>query len=180
MEYLINLLMKEEEEKEKKRRAATRRYNQSEKRKAAVRRYNHSKKRKAAVRRYNHSEKRRDTRRKYTQSVKGKAAHKRASDKPRIKLTTKLQGRLNSFLIKGRDTQLNRETMGCTLNELRTRFTILFRTGMTWENHGEWEFDHIIPTSKFDLSKDEEVKKCMHYTNLQPLWKWENKLKGNK
>ncbi len=112
---------------------------------------------------------------KYARSEKGRALD---NNNPKKKIKRKLVNRLNNFL-KGNDSQLNRETMGCTRDELRTRLTILFRTGMTWENHGEWEFDHIVPMSKFDLTKDEEVKKCMHYSNLQPLWKWENKLKGN-
>ena len=43
---------------------------------------------------------------------------------------------------------------------------------MTWENHGIiWEIDHIKPCVSFDLSLEEEQKKCFHYINLQPLFK---------
>jgi hypothetical protein len=54
----------------------------------------------------------------------------------------------------------------------------LFKEGMTWDNHGEWHIDHIIPISS-GKTEDEVVKLC-HYTNLQPLWKTENLLKGDK
>jgi len=53
-----------------------------------------------------------------------------------------------------------------------------FTKGMTWENHGEWHIDHIIPLSS--AKTKEEMEKLCHYTNLQPLWKEENLSKGNK
>ena len=54
----------------------------------------------------------------------------------------------------------------------------LFQDGMTWDNHGEWHIDHIIPISS-GTTEDEVVRLC-HYTNLQPLWAKDNRLKSNK
>ena len=38
--------------------------------------------------------------------------------------------------------------------------------------------DHIKPCIKFDLRNPEEQRKCFHFTNLQPLWWYDNLKKG--
>lgn len=70
---------------------------------------------------------------------------------------------------------------GCDITELIQHLESQFAPEMTWENHGTyWEVDHIIPRSSFDLSDEGQVKRCYHYTNLQPLTKKENRIKSNK
>lgn len=44
----------------------------------------------------------------------------------------------------------------------------------------KYHIDHIIPCSLFDLTKEEEQKKCFNYTNLQILSAKENLQKSNK
>lgn len=70
--------------------------------------------------------------------------------------------------------------LGCSIGEFIRYIESSFENGMSWENHGYdgWHLDHKIPCSKFDLSKESEIKKCFHYTNIQPLWKNQNLLKG--
>lgn len=70
------------------------------------------------------------------------------------------------------------ELLGCDVDEARKHLEKQFKEGMTWENHGEWHIDHIIPCASFDLTDPEQQKKCFHYTNLQPLWAKENLSKG--
>ncbi len=71
---------------------------------------------------------------------------------------------------------------GCPIKELRERLESKFQQGMTWDNygrgHGKWNIDHIIPVTAFDLSNPVEQAKCFHYSNLQPLWFWQNMAKG--
>ena len=71
-----------------------------------------------------------------------------------------------------------RELVDCTKHELLERFRSLYKLGMTDMNYGEWEIDHIRPICSFDLTKDEDVIQCFHYTNMQPLWREENQAKG--
>lgn len=72
------------------------------------------------------------------------------------------------------------DLLGCTIYQFINHFESRFKEGMNWKNHGEWEIDHIIPLATLKGSDLESVKKLCHYTNLQPLWKEENRLKGNK
>ena len=72
------------------------------------------------------------------------------------------------------------DLLGCSHSQFEAHLKSKFTDGMDFDNYGEWEIDHIIPMSTFDLSDDNEIKKCCHYTNLQPLWKPDNCSKGNK
>jgi len=53
-----------------------------------------------------------------------------------------------------------------------------FVDGMNWDNIGEWHIDHIIPLSSAET--EQEIIKLCHYTNLQPLWAFDNISKGNR
>lgn len=67
---------------------------------------------------------------------------------------------------------------------LENQFYINPKTGemMTWENQGRygWHIDHIIPLSSFDLTNRNDFLKACHYTNMQPMWQFENLQKGKK
>lgn len=69
--------------------------------------------------------------------------------------------------------------LGCEITFFKEYIESLFEDGMSWDNHGEWELDHIIPCSSFNMNIKEDQKKCFHYTNIQPLWKTENRKKYN-
>jgi hypothetical protein len=66
------------------------------------------------------------------------------------------------------------ELIGCTQEHLIKHIEMQFKEGMTWNNHGEWHIDHIIPCASFDFNDPEQQKKCFNWTNLQPLWAEEN------
>lgn len=70
--------------------------------------------------------------------------------------------------------------IGCSWLELKLHIEKQFKKNMCWENYGEWHIDHIKPLSLFNILNEDELKKANHYTNLQPLWAFENLSKGNK
>jgi hypothetical protein len=68
--------------------------------------------------------------------------------------------------------------IGCTPQFLKEYLETKFVSGMSWDNHGEWHIDHIIPLSS--AKNEDDVYTLCHYTNLQPLWAEENLRKNNK
>ena len=74
----------------------------------------------------------------------------------------------------GRTEQL----VGADCETVKKHIESLFKNGMTWENHGKWHIDHIIPLAS--AKTEEEVIRLFHYTNLQPLWAKENLSKSDK
>jgi hypothetical protein len=74
------------------------------------------------------------------------------------------------------------ELLGCSFDEVRKYLESKFKDGMTWENHGlyGWHIDHIKPCASFDLTNEIEQRECFHYTNLQPLWAFDNLSKSDK
>ena len=80
----------------------------------------------------------------------------------------------NGYSKKG----LTKDMLGCTFEELKDHLESMFSDGMSWENRGEWHIDHVIPLASAD--SEEAVIKLCHYTNLQPLWAFDNYSKGAK
>jgi hypothetical protein len=90
----------------------------------------------------------------------------------RLKLAIKKQG--------GKKSASTMELVGTDWPTLFAWIEGKFQLGMTWNNHGLWHIDHIIPCVAFDLTKPVHQKTCFHYKNLQPLWGIENIKKGAK
>lgn len=72
------------------------------------------------------------------------------------------------------------QLLGCSIPELRHHVANQFHLGMCWENHGEWELDHVRPCRSFDLRDPEQQRECFHYSNVQPLWKEDNRAKNDR
>jgi len=70
------------------------------------------------------------------------------------------------------------ELIGCSVEYLLNYLESQFDDEMSWTNYGKWEIDHIKPCAKFDLSKEKEQRECFNYSNLQPLWRMDNMMKG--
>jgi len=96
------------------------------------------------------------------------------------KLAICLRSRLYSALKGINKSQSTLKLIGCSIEQLKQHLEMQFKPGMSFDNYGKWHIDHIRPCASFDLSKSEEQYKCFHYTNLQPLWAYDNLSKNDK
>jgi hypothetical protein len=102
---------------------------------------------------------------------------KRYKDKPHIFIHRNI---LNRYLRWINESKLDRtnKLLGYTSNELKIHLESLFKDGMSWENYGKWHVDHIRPIVSFDKNELPSIVNSL--SNLQPLWAYENLLKGSK
>lgn len=99
-----------------------------------------------------------------------------------FRLTVQLRDRIKKAIKNNAKGGSAVRDLGCTIPEFKKYIEAKFQSGMTWENwslHG-WHLDHIIPLDSFDLTDREQFLKACHYTNMQPLWAFDNLSKGNK
>ena len=75
-------------------------------------------------------------------------------------------------------TQTTKDILGYSYDDLKLNIESKFENGMSWENHGEWHVDHIIPISLFKEGTDAMIVNRLD--NLRPMWKLENIKKSNK
>ncbi len=74
-------------------------------------------------------------------------------------------------------TQPSIEYLGCSAVYFKEYISKKMTAEMTFENI---HYDHIKPLSVFDLNDPDELLKCCHYTNFQPLLATDNLEKSNK
>lgn len=105
----------------------------------------------------------------------------RRKNDPLFRCLDNLRCRLYKAIKFNVKSQRTKELLGCSGEELKEHLEQQFEVGMSWGNHGNkgWHIDHILPCVSFDMSLPEEQKKCFHYTNLQPLWWYDNLSKGS-
>ena len=100
------------------------------------------------------------------------------------KLSCKLRSRFAGILNLKQVSKLHHtfDLVGCTPAFLASYIRGKLNGGMTEQDllNGKVHIDHIKPCAAFDLTKEEEQRKCFHYTNLQPLWAVDNLRKNAK
>ena len=68
--------------------------------------------------------------------------------------------------------------LGCDWKTAMNHIEKQFEPWMNWNNHGEWEIDHIIPLASANTK--EEMNPLFNYKNLQPLLAEDNRRKGDR
>ena len=107
--------------------------------------------------------------------------NRRAND-PLFKIRQNLNRRIRSVLFENVKSESTMTLLGCSLEILKQHLESQFVENMNWDNYGKygWHIDHIRPCASFDLSDPEQLMQCFHYTNLQPLWWFDNLSKQDK
>lgn len=97
------------------------------------------------------------------------------NDSPAHRLSKLIRNRIADCL-KGRKQKLH-IAVGCTVDELRKHIESTFKHGMSWENHGDWHIDHILPLASAGAD-EESILKAFHWSNMRAEWGIENKRKS--
>lgn len=101
--------------------------------------------------------------------------HRRKTD-PQFAVACRIRARIGiafryNGVEKGKGTV---EYLGCSIQDYRQYLESFFQDGMSWENRGDWVIDHRVPIAAFDLTDEDDCNLAFHFSNTQPLWKFEN------
>ena len=110
-------------------------------------------------------------------------SYKKRRENPAVRLNASMAAGIRHSLHKGAKGGRKWESLaGYTVTDLIRHLEQKFLPGMSWENYGEWEIDHIIPLSahNFETPEDPDFSRAWALSNLQPLWKIENITKSNR
>lgn len=97
---------------------------------------------------------------------------------PCFRIAQNLRSRISKYLSNTLSDVSAIRNLGCSIQELKTHLELQFKTDMSWENYGQWQIDHIVPLAS--VNSEEDLIALCHYSNLQPLWSWQNQSKGKK
>lgn len=100
---------------------------------------------------------------------------RRTQANPILKIRSNIRGRIYRQLKGRRKKDSTMKIIGCSMADLKRHLESQFKARMSWENYGRvWHVDHIVPSSYFDLTEPEEIRRCYHFSNLRPLWAKKN------
>jgi len=108
---------------------------------------------------------------------------KKMNAEPIFKMERRMRNRIYCAFKAQSHAKNNRtwKYLECTAQEFQKWIEYQLYDGMTMENYGNfWHIDHVIPCSKFDLSDEEQIKKCFSWKNLRPFRSEKNNTKSNK
>lgn len=101
---------------------------------------------------------------------------------PHVILNQRVSRRLRWCLGADKGWLSAKNIVGWTMEELAKHLERQFTPGMSWENMSEWHIDHIVPLSAFSINAvdDSEMKRAWALSNLRPLWRRDNQIKGSR
>jgi len=103
---------------------------------------------------------------------------KKLKNDPIFRMKKNIRSRIIEY-IKGKHlSERTFNIIGLKYEEFKIYIENQFTDGMSWENYGKWDIDHIIPLCT--AKNEEEIIKLNHYTNLRPYWHEDNKKRNRK
>jgi hypothetical protein len=121
---------------------------------------------------------------KYNKYYIGTYEKKRKESDPIFKLKCNLRTMISNSLKKKGYIKVSKSNaiLGCSFIKFKEHLESNFQSWMSWDNYGKyngelnygWDIDHIIPLSSAITEND--VIKLNHYTNLQPLCSYTNRV----
>jgi len=105
-----------------------------------------------------------------------------------FKISCLLRSRVNAAIKRSKNFKFGKmkTLLGCSLKELKRHLqkTALINGYNDFDinkyNSSDYHIDHIVPCISFDLSKEDEQRKCFHWSNLQILRAEDNLIKGGR
>lgn len=94
-----------------------------------------------------------------------------------FRLKSNLRASVGNFLKRYDNSQRTETVLGANFQHVYSHIESQFYGGMSWGNRDEWEIDHIIPISS--ASNEKEAVELCNYSNLQPLWRKDNRDKSD-
>lgn len=112
----------------------------------------------------------------------------REYEKRRYSFDRRISSSVTAKMIKmlrdkgGSKKDARRMITGWSLDDLLHHLSPLLEEGMTFQNWGEWQIDHVIPVSlvEFQDEYDQSFKDVWSLQNLAPLWAFDNNSKHNR
>ena len=116
--------------------------------------------------------------------IKLKHEKNRKKRDPIFKLSCNIRSSIHNALKLNNFYKSNKtvDILGCSFKEFKEHIENKFESWMTWENYGlyngtenyGWDIDHLMPISTAITVED--VIRLNHYTNLQPLCSYTNRV----
>ena len=86
----------------------------------------------------------------------------------RIREKKKWQLGFRRYVIEKMPSEAYAPYFGLSIETLRQWFELQFTEGLSWENFGKsWQFDHIVPTSYFDFTIEQDLQLCWSFINIR-------------
>lgn len=125
---------------------------------------------------------RKPTNSKLIEKLEIRRKNRKSEYKGENKIIQSLRSMLN-YHTKNKGGKFNKKTfnlLGYSKQEYIQHIENSLKDGMSFDNYGLWHIDHIKPVSKFNLTDENELRKCWSLSNLNPLWAFDNLSKGSR